>query len=59
MKRNRNVAAREAAAQKLFAIADDFLSQFPAEERSRRIRNFSKTIASLRKKKRSLISQYD
>jgi hypothetical protein len=59
MKRNRNVAAREAAAQKLFPIVDDFLSQFPAEERSHRIRNFSKTIASLRKKKRSLISQYD
>jgi len=44
-------STKEAAAKKLAALLGDFLSQFPVEERSRRIRNFGKAISALKKKK--------
>jgi sulfur transfer protein SufE len=42
---------KEATTKKLMALVEDFLSQFPAEERTRRIRNFGKAISAVKKKK--------
>jgi hypothetical protein len=50
-RKNGRGSAKEIAAKKLAALLNDFLSQFPAEERSRRIRNFGKAISVLKKKK--------
>ena len=48
---------KEATAKKLTALLGDFLSQFPAEERVRRIRNFAKAISDVKKKKNAKVAR--
>ncbi len=51
MKRKEKPLTMDEAVEKLAAITDSFLSQLSPEERAKRLNNFSKTIASLKKKR--------
>ncbi len=51
MKRKEKFLTMDEAVEKLAAITDSFLSKLSPEERAKRTRNFSKTIASLKKKR--------
>ena len=55
-RRDARGSVKEATAKKLTALLDDFLSQFPADERARRVRNFGKAISAVKKKENAKVA---
>lgn len=49
MKRKSRESAKEVAVRQLLGVLEDFLAEFPEEERQRRIKSFGKSTSASKK----------